>query len=698
MSFANKLKKPLWPVEGVGTNGTAGGEVSIQVVGEEMVREAKERQKDQGPTDGPTKVNCEETDKVKVCITRSQERLNDDAGEGVSGCQGQAGGQKAFSSGDESVLELSDSAFVQLPSGCARGEHEDSEITVQQKTKLKGKFWSPVSSDGEESMDDSDKWAIPPGQDPLEVGMEEEGEKDSEGVTQIERHIVEMEEKLEVERMKLERKLERRKSLEEAEEQETAKKKKVENSSEDAVLKNIQDDGNSQGMQQTDKSQSGGYGNGKKKGVEDSGKANPQAGRRSRARDGDGDGEERGFFTWHGPDLRLKSRIDFVFVSKDLSCEKCILKPVFFSDHMALVAEILMDNAQVHGRGIWKLNVTLLKDERLRRCFLKHFEGWKTLRDFFASWTEWWLWVKRRIGQFFREEGRKMAKEKENELNVLQGRLQRMYGMARLGMDVVSEVRDLESQIEEVYLQRLDAVKNTARAEWVDGNEKCSRYFFKKVVEEKKTVEGWKDGQGRWRTKKEEMGELVVEFFEDLYSEKEVNPSESTASLTVLQDTLTLEQKKGLVEDFSVEELDKAMSSFGGDKSPGPDGLPIELYKEFWPALKSSLLEVCRERKIVGGAPKEFCEGVIVLLHKKGDRADLKNWRPITLLNADYKLYMKLLTQRVGALASGLISPDQITCDNSASNGRRQIQSRLAWDGPSKDIGFPSRSPLEGGT
>ncbi|KAJ1149784.1 hypothetical protein NDU88_002589 [Pleurodeles waltl] len=540
MSFANKLKKPLWPVEGVGTDGTAGGEVSIQVVGEEMVREAKERQKDQGPTNRQTMENCEESEKLKECITRSQERLNDDAGEGVSRFQGQAGGQKAFSTGGESVLELSDSAFVQLPSGCARGEHEDSEITVPQNTKLKGKFWSPDSSDGEESMDDSDKWAIPPGQDALDVGMEEEGEKDSEGVTQIERHIVEMEEKLEVERMKLERKLERRKSLEEAEEQETAKKKKVKNSSEEAVLKNIQDDGNSQ--------------------------------------------------------------------------------------------------------------------------------------------------------------GRKMAKEKENELNVLQGRLQRMYGMARLGMDVVSEVRDLERQIEEVYLQRLDAVKNTARAEWVDGNEKCSRYFFKKVVEGKKTVEGWKDGQGRLRTKKEEMGELVVEFFEDLYSEKEVNPSESTASLTVLQDTLTLEQKKVLVEDFSVEELDKAISYFGGGKSPGPDGLPIELYKEFWPALKSSLLEVCRERKIVGGAPKEFCEGVIVLLHKKGDRADLKNWRPITLLNADYKLYMKLLTQRVGALASGLISPDQITCDNIASNGRRQIQSRLAWDGPSKDIGFPSRSPLEGGT
>ncbi|KAJ1149834.1 hypothetical protein NDU88_002642 [Pleurodeles waltl] len=676
MSFANKLKKPLWPVEGVGTNGTAGGEVSIQVVGEEMVREAKERQKDQGPTDGPTKVNCEETDKVKVCITRSQERLNDDAGEGVSGCQGQAGGQKAFSSGDESVLELSDSAFVQLPSGCARGEHEDSEITVQQKTKLKGKFWSPVSSDGEESMDDSDKWAIPPGQDPLEVGMEEEGEKDSEGVTQIERHIVEMEEKLEVERMKLERKLERRKSLEEAEEQETAKKKKVENSSEDAVLKNIQDDGNSQGMQQTDKSQSGGYGNGKKKGVEDSGKVTGSGGQQLSA-----------------PQNALSQRLP---------------QPVGGNVRTMRIRKATADKGEVapktqkkEGKSMGKQGkkdggedgkVTNKKDTGPKKDPLEM----ALLGELGNSEDEMF-----EVPESFpsgKEEGRKMAKEKENELNVLQGRLQRMYGMARLGMDVVSEVRDLESQIEEVYLQRLDAVKNTARAEWVDGNEKCSRYFFKKVVEEKKTVEGWKDGQGRWRTKKEEMGELVVEFFEDLYSEKEVNPSESTASLTVLQDTLTLEQKKGLVEDFSVEELDKAMSSFGGDKSPGPDGLPIELYKEFWPALKSSLLEVCRERKIVGGAPKEFCEGVIVLLHKKGDRADLKNWRPITLLNADYKLYMKLLTQRVGALASGLISPDQITCDNSASNGRRQIQSRLAWDGPSKDIGFPSRSPLEGGT
>ncbi|KAJ1151259.1 hypothetical protein NDU88_004043 [Pleurodeles waltl] len=486
-------------------------------------------------------------------------------------------------------------------------------------------------------MDDSDKWAIPPGQEPLDVGMEEEGEKDSEGVTQIERHIVEMEEKLEVERMKLERKLERRKSLEEAEEQETAKKKKVKNSSEDAVLKNIQDDGNSQGMQQTDKSQSGGYGNGKKKGVEDSGKVTGSGGQQLSA-----------------PQNALPQRLP---------------QPVGGNVRTMRIRKATTDKGEVapktqkkEGKSMGKQGkkdggedgkVTNKKDTGPKKDPLEM----ALLGELGNSEDEMF-----EVPESFpsgKEEGRKMAKEKENELNVLQGRLQRMYGMARLGMDVVSEVRDLESQIEEVYLQRLDAVKNTARAEWVDGNEKCSRYFFKKVVEEKKTVEGWKDGQGRWRTKKEEMGELVVEFFEDLYSEKEVNPSESTASLTVLQDTLTLEQKKGLVEDFSVEELDKAMSSFGGGKSPGPDGLPIELYKEFWPALKSSLLEVCRERKIVGGAPKEFCEGVIVLLHKKGDRADLKNWRPITLLNADYKLYMKLLTQRVGALASGLISPDQ---------------------------------------
>ena len=47
-------------------------------------------------------------------------------------------------------------------------------------------------------------------------------------------------------------------------------------------------------------------------------------------------------------------------------------------------------------------------------------------------------------------------------------------------------------------------------------------------------------------------------------------------------------------------------------------------------------------------------------LGKKGkDRIDIANWRPITLLNIDYKLLTKTLGQRLKSVFPGLIHKDQ---------------------------------------
>jgi hypothetical protein len=50
---------------------------------------------------------------------------------------------------------------------------------------------------------------------------------------------------------------------------------------------------------------------------------------------------------------------------------------------------------------------------------------------------------------------------------------------------------------------------------------------------------------------------------------------------------------------------------------------------------------------------------VIKLLFKKGDRADLRNWRPLSMLCCDYKLLSAVFTARLGSVAAKLIYPEQ---------------------------------------
>ena len=52
-------------------------------------------------------------------------------------------------------------------------------------------------------------------------------------------------------------------------------------------------------------------------------------------------------------------------------------------------------------------------------------------------------------------------------------------------------------------------------------------------------------------------------------------------------------------------------------------------------------------------------QGILTLLHKKGDSQLLKKYRPISLLNTDYKILMHILANRMHKVLHQLISEDQ---------------------------------------
>ena len=48
--------------------------------------------------------------------------------------------------------------------------------------------------------------------------------------------------------------------------------------------------------------------------------------------------------------------------------------------------------------------------------------------------------------------------------------------------------------------------------------------------------------------------------------------------------------------------------------------------------------------------PPSFQNAIITLLYKKNDPR-LKNWRPISLLNVDYKLFARVMARRLASVA-----------------------------------------------
>ena len=92
-------------------------------------------------------------------------------------------------------------------------------------------------------------------------------------------------------------------------------------------------------------------------------------------------------------------------------------------------------------------------------------------------------------------------------------------------------------------------------------------------------------------------------------------------------------------------------------KSAGPDSLPNEFYKCFASLIAHPLTEVYNEALGAEHLPDCMKKGSISVLYKKKDREDMRNYRPITLLNCDYKVLTRLLCRRMKEVMHEIVSP-----------------------------------------
>lgn len=94
--------------------------------------------------------------------------------------------------------------------------------------------------------------------------------------------------------------------------------------------------------------------------------------------------------------------------------------------------------------------------------------------------------------------------------------------------------------------------------------------------------------------------------------------------------------------DISVSEIIRAVKSMQNNKSPGPDGFTCEFYKKFAHLLAPTLQTIFNEALSLGILPMTLRQASISLLVKKDkDPPFSTSYRPISLLNVDYKYYPK---------------------------------------------------------
>ena len=171
----------------------------------------------------------------------------------------------------------------------------------------------------------------------------------------------------------------------------------------------------------------------------------------------------------------------------------------------------------------------------------------------------------------------------------------------------------------------------------------------------------------------QQAGQALEGYFsassaEGLFAPPDTSPQAQQQLLMALDLHLTPQQRQqgeGTAGDgsISLEELTQTLQGMPRGKSPGFDGLPYEFYQRCWDQLGPELTAVLSEALQPGAAslPADMTEGRVTLLYKgKGaDRAQPASYRPITLLNTDYKLAARVIASRLGPLLNHVVDSTQ---------------------------------------
>lgn len=123
---------------------------------------------------------------------------------------------------------------------------------------------------------------------------------------------------------------------------------------------------------------------------------------------------------------------------------------------------------------------------------------------------------------------------------------------------------------------------------------------------------------------------------------------------------MTQEERDICGGEITLNECLSALKAMPNEKSPGLDGFKCKFYKFFWKDVSKFLHQAILEAYQCGELSITQKEGLITCIPKpQKDRALIKNWRPITLLNIDYRILSSTLANRFKKVLPTIISDTQ---------------------------------------
>lgn len=243
----------------------------------------------------------------------------------------------------------------------------------------------------------------------------------------------------------------------------------------------------------------------------------------------------------------------------------------------------------------------------------------------------------------------------------------------------------LEKELDHLTKKKHQYAHLKAKATWDTKGETISKYWSKINSPKRPRDIIYKlrsPDSHRPTSKSEEMAEIARNYHERLQElginihateEERLASVRETLNEIPASQTLQTQQINDLSLPVTEKTIKNALFASKAGSSPGLDGIPYEawriLHMKYNKAVKQkepsfniikTLTMVFNDIQIHGTTKNtNFSLGWMCPIYKKKEREDIGNYRPITLLNTDYKTLTKALATQLAQHIHKLIHPDQ---------------------------------------
>uniref|UniRef100_A0A803T3V9 Reverse transcriptase domain-containing protein n=1 Tax=Anolis carolinensis TaxID=28377 RepID=A0A803T3V9_ANOCA len=369
-------------------------------------------------------------------------------------------------------------------------------------------------------------------------------------------------------------------------------------------------------------------------------------------------------YTFYSYRHKTWSRIDMVWLSKTLctKVEEINILPRDKSDHNPIIMRI--NHKKKNSK--WRLDNNLLKKEediaRNKKLTNEYFEA-NASPEISDQIT--WDAYKAVIRGYLIQQKAEKNKVKfltltriNKELNDTEKKLKENPSNTSL----VNQIRSLQNNKRNLELeQSANQLKFIKQYNFENAN-KPGAWLARKIRKKKQQqpIIKIKKGNMTLTTDKDIIQEFE-EFYTTLYKEENIDQDKIEEYLGAQKfNKITDDQRELLNKEITKEEIKKAMNSMKPNKAPGPDGFPIYFYRvlenELLPWLVKIMNAAMREKKI----PESWTQADIVVIPKEeGEELEIRKFRPISLLNTDYKIFTTVLANRFKNFLNEWIGKEQ---------------------------------------